>query len=68
MIIIIIIIYVGSLTSRVTVTAFMRSSSNMTTSSYLKKNINMDSNVFEIIVNSTEIITKNPIVNIAKNR
>jgi hypothetical protein len=46
----------------------MRSSSNMTTSSYLKKNINMDSNVFEIIVNSTEIITKNPIVNIAKNR
>jgi hypothetical protein len=46
----------------------MRSSSNMTTSSYLKKNINMDSNVFEIIVNTTEIITKNPIVNIAKNR
>ena len=28
----------------------------------------MDSNVFEIIVNTTEIITKNPIVNIAKNR
>ena len=46
----------------------MRASSTMTTSAYLKKSIDMDSNVFEIVVNSTEVITKNPIVNIAKNR